>query len=293
MTLLALITCDEYPQLDEDSRRLLPALQAAGLAVELVSWQADEKDWARFDAAVIRSTWDYYKHRPAFLAWLEDVAAHTRLLNPAPMLVWNTDKTYLADLAEQGLPIVPTTFLQAGSEGTWHSAFDRFACERLVIKPTVSGAGWNTFLLDSEALTAQQTQLDTLLSERDMMIQPYLPAIETAGEVSLIYFNRVFSHAVVKRPAPKEFRIQEHFGGITQAFSPDEETLALGDRIIAALPDPLLYARVDLMQLPSGAWAVSELEATEPCLFLAHDEQAPLRFVQALQAQLTPAILSR
>ena len=66
--------------------------------------------------------------------------------------------------------------------------------------------------------------------------------------------------------------MHEQYGGTTVAVPVSDEAADLARRTVAAA-EPLLgraldYARVDLMRLADGTLAVSELEVTEPGLYL-------------------------
>ena len=110
---VALATCREALGLDTDMPLVQAALQRAGIDNLVVPWD-DDQDWSRFSLVVIRSTWDYHRRYDEFMMWVRNVSQVTRLANGADVIVWNTDKRYLADLTAAGMPIVPTTYVAPG-----------------------------------------------------------------------------------------------------------------------------------------------------------------------------------
>ncbi|WP_043911042.1 ATP-grasp domain-containing protein [Kitasatospora griseola] len=241
---------------DVEMLPVLAAFARAGVRAEAVLWDDPAVDWSGFDLVLIRSVWDYIVQRDAFLAWARRTAALTRVANPVPVLEQNTDKTYLRDLAEAGVPIVPTVWVAPGEElsgADW---------PELVVKPTVSSGARDTVRTTDRAEALAQVAALTAAG-RTAMVQPYLPMVEDEGETSLLYLGGGFSHAVRRGPMLG--------GGFADvAREPADDQLALAEQVLAAVPEraELLYARVDLVRLPDGSPVLIELELTEPRLFL-------------------------
>jgi hypothetical protein len=267
---VALVTCDQFPELWDDDFPLRDALRARHVEVEAVRWDDPEADWNAYDLTILRSPWDYVPRRDAFLAWARRVP---RLLNPADVLEWNTDKRYLRDLASAGVPVTPTTYVSPGD--TWIPP----ASGEWVVKPTISAGSQDTgrYTLPGQAALAQAHVERLLVAGRTAMIQPYLTAVDTTGETALMFFRDptgrlTFSHAARKGPmltGPDEGKIDPGSEDIS-ARQPSEAELAVAARVLAALPvdqASLLYARVDLIPGPDGAPVLLELELTEPSLF--------------------------
>ncbi|MGA9581348.1 MAG: hypothetical protein WBR13_05200 [Allosphingosinicella sp.] len=254
-------------------------LRAAGLDVCNRSW-ADAPDLAGFDLVLPLLVWGYPRaHRQWMTAvgqWRDE---GVRLRNPASVLIWNADKNYLAGLDQRGAPIVPTLFLPRLSEAGLEDARRRFGTDRLVAKPQISSTAWQTIRWSPGA------PLDGG-PEGAAMIQPYLPEIERSGEVSMIFFGGDFSHAISKRPRPGDFRVQPEYDGIIAAHSPDPDEFEAAARILAAVEEPLLYARIDLVRGLEGDPRLIELELIEPDLYLGFDEGAGERFAKAAAAAL-------
>jgi glutathione synthase/RimK-type ligase-like ATP-grasp enzyme len=249
-------------------------LREAGLEVEGRDW-ANASDLAGFDLVLPLLAWGY-PFAPS--QWAEAVdrweREGVRLRNPASVLRWNSDKIYLERLAERGAPVVPTRHYTQLSEGLLEEAARAFGTDRLVAKPQISSTAWRTIRW-SPGQSAEGGP------EGPAMVQPYLPEIERSGEASLIYFGGRFSHAVVKRPQPGDFRVQPEFDGIISGYRPDSDEIGAAERILAAVEEPLLYARIDLVRGLDGAPQLIELELIEPDLYLGYEEHAGKRFARA------------
>ncbi|HEY8135064.1 MAG TPA: hypothetical protein VIF08_03420 [Candidatus Limnocylindrales bacterium] len=273
MTRIALATCAALPDLDPDEQLLLEPLRALGVDVQPAVWDDEAVDWASFDLVVIRSTWDYTARRDEFLAWAESVP---RLVNPARVLRWNTDKHYLQDLASAGVPVVPTDWLESGN------AVILPATGRHVLKPSVGAGSVDAALFD--LAVAEQAGLARAHAERlvaagqTVMVQPYLELIERHGETALIFYGGQFSHAAAK--GAMLVSQTEMVAGLYKAelIKPRDATAAeieIARAALSAAPiaaEELAYARVDFIPAADGSPLVIELELTEPSLFLG---QAP------------------
>jgi hypothetical protein len=290
---IALVSARAARALDEDMPPLLAAFSAAGVHAEIVDWDEPHAEWARFDAALLRSAWDYTERLEQFLAWVERVAALTLLLNPPPVVRWNADKHYLLELARSGLPVVASSFVEAGADpGAALDAFlARHPCAQLVVKPAVGAGSRDTRRHARTAVQEMLAHLRRLLDAgRSVLLQPYLEGVDTQGETAVIHIGGQFSHAVRKGPllplgAPPT-------GGL---FAPEEITarapgadeLRVAQRVLAVLPfGALLYARVDLIRDSAGAPCVLELELTEPSLYFGHAPGSAQRLVAATLARL-------
>lgn len=238
-------------------------LRAAGLEVKGRDW-ANADDLAGFDLVLPLLVWGYPFVPDRWLAATRRWQAQgVRLDNPAAVLRWNADKAYLGTLASRGAPVVPTRYVERVTQAELHLAAAAFGTERLVAKPRISSSGWQTIRWSPGAPIEDGPT-------GAAMIQPYLPDIEIGGEVSLFYFAGRYSHAVSKRPQPGEFRVQPEFEGIIRAYTPAADETAAAQRIIAAVEEPLLYARVDLVRGLEGTPQLIELELIEPDLYLGY-----------------------
>lgn len=254
-------------------------LREAGLAVEARDW-ADASDLAGFDLVLPLLVWGY-PFAPE--QWAEAIDRWewegVRLRNPASVLRWNADKAYLERLAALGAPAVPTRHFDRLDTDLLEEAACAFGTDRLVAKPRISSSAWQTI---------RWSPGDPLDGgpQGAAMVQPFLPEIERSGEVSMIFFGGDFSHAVSKRPQPGDFRVQPEYDGIIAAYRPDEAEHEAAARILAAVEEPLLYARVDLVRGLDGTPQLIELELIEPDLYLGYEARAGARFAEAVARAL-------
>lgn len=286
MKRMAWITCRVLPEPDPDEAPVVAALEEVGIEVQRVAWDDGAPSGAPFDLAVLRSPWNYYEDPRAFLAWLATLAESTPVWNRLPVVRWNHHKAYLGALESAGLPIVPTAWFDRGSASDLGALTAERGWDEVVVKPTISAGSYSTRRFQREDPDGQGF-LTATLSERDMLVQPYLPTVETTGEKSLVWIDGAFTHAIVKEP-----RYAEDDEAVSEAVPVEPSELALGDHALdAACADggfgraDLLYARVDLMEL-EGRWVLSELELMEPSLFLLQAPAALERFVAAVRARL-------
>jgi hypothetical protein len=292
---IALATSAALPHLDPDDALLLPALAAQGAAATAVVWDDASIDWGNFDLVVVRSAWDYAARHAEFLQWARSVP---RLANSAPVLSWNTDKTYLRALAAVGVPVVPTAWLSPEDGCTADAIGDRVpTAGDFVVKPVVSAGARNTGRYrgdDAGEREASVVLVTRLLSEgRSVMVQPYQGRIDTHGETSLVYLDGQFSHAVRKGAlltGPFVGGDGLHSSEQLQPRAPHPGELEVATRVLSAvdalLPgEMLLYARVDLVPGPGGVPLLLELELAEPSLHLGLEPLAPGRLAAAIVAR--------
>ncbi|TDC63824.1 hypothetical protein E1258_09720 [Micromonospora sp. KC207] len=289
---VAVVTCAELPDLEADDRLLLAPLTGRGVAVTVAAWDDPTVDWAAYDLVVLRSPWDYALRRDEFVAWAATVP---RLVNPADVVRWNTDKRYLDELSAVGVPTVPTGWVPPGQPWTPPATHGEY-----VIKPAVSVGSQDTGrydLADPEHRELAAAHLRRLSDAgRLAMVQPYLTAVDTAGETGLLYLagpdGLAFSHAIRKGPilvgpdlGPDGLYKAEEISPRT----PTANQFAVAERVLAAVPGGarrLLYARVDLIPGPDGMPVLVELELTEPSLFIGYADGAPDRLAAAVVAHL-------
>ena len=282
---VALATCRDLPDLDPDEQLLLAPLASAGVDATVAVWDDPDVDWGRFDLVVIRSTWDYITRHEAFLTWARSV---DRLANPADVIEWNTDKRYLRQLAAAGVPVVETSWIEPGDDVELPHTGE------VVVKPAISAGSLDTGRYDlgrddhHRLATAHASGL--VRAGRTVMVQPYLAAVDTDGERSLLFAGGAYSHSVAKGAmlsGPAEATDDLfHPETITPRTATDDE-VALAQRTLSAVPggsDRLLYARVDLLDEADGTPRVLEVELTEPSLFMGQAPGSAARFAAAIEA---------
>jgi glutathione synthase/RimK-type ligase-like ATP-grasp enzyme len=279
---LALVTCARLAPGHPDDAPLVPAFLRRGLAAQWVTWNDPDVDWSGFEAVVLRSTWDYFEHPAAFRAWLHALEAHgTPLLNPPALVRWNLDKRYLAELEAAGVPGVPSR--EAGFDDL-PGVLAPWRGQDVVVKPTVSGGAWHTVrgIAGEPALDAA---LATLPRDARFLVQRFVPGIVDEGEWSLLFFAGRFSHAVLKRPAAGDYRVQPQFGGLVSSPEPDPALVDAARRALLAAEacagSTATYARVDGVRV-DGRFVLMEIELIEPSLFLHGDVRLADRFVEAI-----------
>lgn len=264
--------------------RLGEALATAGLTAVPTPWTdhvGEASGLMRFPLVLPLIAWGYHRDHARWMqacaTWAE---AGVTMLNPPSVLAWNSDKSYLGRLAEQGVAIPDTVWVEGVTQSDIDAAFDRFGTERIVVKPRVSGGAWKTLRL---------TRGEPVVGapEGPAMIQPYLPSIESEGETSLLFFGGRLSHVVEKRPVPGEFRVQVQYGGGYVALpEPPAGALALAEQTLAAIGEDLLYARIDMARDADGGWLLMEAELIEPDFYLSTAPEGGGRFAAAVKARL-------
>jgi len=283
-TSVALATCAEYPDLCDDDRLLIPALDRLGCRAEPALWDDPARRWADYDAVLPRSTWDYHRRLPEFSSWLDRLEHESvPVWNRMPTLRWNLDKRYLRDLEAAGIPVTPTVWVARGSAVTLRALRRTARSDALVVKPAVSASAFETWRTDRSRGNEDEARFARMVALRDLMVQPFLPVFETDGEISHVFIAGAFSHVVRKRPRPGDFRVQEEHGGTAESVEASADLVRQAARALAAAPETTLYARVDGVVL-DGALVVTELALVEPRLYFGWQAGAANRFAEGLLA---------
>jgi hypothetical protein len=286
---IALVSARVAHSLDPDLPPLERALSAAGATVHVPDWDDPEVDWSAFDAAVLRSTWDYPTRLEEFRAWARRAAAFTRLVNPEPVVRWNTDKHYMKDLGDAGAPVIPSRFVEPGQDA--RPVIDEMLAlsdaQEIVVKPAVGAGSVDAQRHLRTSLEDMRQHVRRLIDAgRSAMLQPFLGSVDEYGETALLYYAGQFSHAIRKGPMLKADAETEgglYFKEHITPRTPTAEELRTGERVLAAIPSGIpVYARVDLLLNAHGAPTLLELELTEPSMFFAHAPGSADRFAKAL-----------
>ena len=266
------------PKLDPDAAPLAAALSAAGIEARWVAWDDPQADWDAPVPTIVRSTWNYALDRSAFLEWAARAERAAPLWNPLDVLIANTHKRYLLDLAARGVPVVPTVLVERGEA-------PRVATRgwaRVVVKPAVGAGSLGARAFDAQD-PAAEAHAESLAARGEVLIQPYLDSVHGYGERSLVWIDGELTHAV--RKAPRFSGESEQVTG-PLPIADDERALALSALAAAAAADRILYGRVDIARDVAGGPVVMELELTEPSLFLALAPGAVERYVSGLLERL-------
>jgi hypothetical protein len=268
------VTQDGTP-LAPDDQLLLEALRAQGVDAEVVPWEAGGYPWHKADLVKIASTWNYPHAWKRYREWLQRVARVTRLCNPLEVLLWNIEKSrYFADLQQRGIPLIPTDILSRGTNVDLASRLDEHGWDRAVLKPSIAtnSLGCRTVRRsDAESVAEGQAHLALFLPWQDMLLQPYLPSVETGYETSYIFVNGAYSHAFGKSAFGP--RLADALTSKVVHPSPIDVELAVWimQTVQRLLRLHLLYGRVDIVRDAQGRPLVMEIELTEPMLHLEHN----------------------
>lgn len=249
-----------------------------------IDWHAPLQDLLRFPLVLLGTAWDYTEEPVAFLQRLSALeAAGVQVCNPAAMVEWNADKYYLAELAASGAPSIPTIWHDAPTGRDVCAAMDSLECDRIVVKRRV-GAG----AIGQSSFCQGDPALEGWTMDQPALLQPFLPSIQTDGEYSFIFVDGAFSHALVKRAAAGDYRIQSLYGGTEHAITPDTADRRAAEAVMEMLPFAAspLYARVDMVRGLDGQLALMEAELIEPYLYPLQDAQFGKRLADAVLARL-------
>jgi glutathione synthase/RimK-type ligase-like ATP-grasp enzyme len=279
---ICFVTCRTWPEISESDRLVQRALEAQGAAVEARAWNAPDAVWEGFDAIVLRSNWDYHFEPDAFVGWLDRLErAGARVFNPPALVRWNLTKAYLLELGRAGVPTVATVILEDESRAGLEAVMAARGWSRVVMKPVISASAHDTRLVSAATLDEAAAALASGAMRRPVLIQPFVEEIQTRGEWSLIFIETEMTHAVLKRPAAGEFRVQPRLGGTVETPEPADAVQRVARAALAALPAPPLYARIDGVETAAG-FRIMEVEVNEPGLFFPHAPAAAQRFAEAL-----------
>jgi len=283
---LALVTWSDLPDGAESERLMLPHLAAAGIETGIVDWRATGCDFSQFDLIVLRSCWDYHLHTEDFIDWLQSVGQATPVLNAINTVLWNHNKFYLREVEAMGIDVAPTVFVNGNGPIAPSGWQEIRSWNKSVVKPAVSASAHKTWLFDSVAVP-DEDELKSKLEGEAFLIQQFIPEIANQGEISFVYVDGAYSHAVLKRPAGGDFRVQKEHGGSAELFDPDPDFLAQANEIAAKVQQvrDSLCCRIDAVTR-NGKLVLMELELIEPELFLGLAEGAAERFTKAIAKRM-------
>jgi glutathione synthase/RimK-type ligase-like ATP-grasp enzyme len=284
---IALVTYDDQGKyassVENEDTQLLQFLRNKGLDIQSEIWSDPQVDWEKYTLAIVKSPWDYFDRFDQFSNWLDKMERlSVPLLNPIRIVRWNADKHYLAEIEASGLSVTPTLFLEKGHDADLAYYFDRFKTDKLVIKPCISGGSKHTFAITREEIQPTYTKLQPLLRQESFMVQPFLHQIQQEGEWSFIFFNGKFSHSLLKKARPGDFRVQHYLGGSIHAGPALAHLLTETRAYVEAFARDCLYARVDGLEVDNH-FMLMELELIEPFLFLFTHPGSYENYYQALK----------
>jgi glutathione synthase/RimK-type ligase-like ATP-grasp enzyme len=279
---IALATCLQWPELTESDRLYAAALAERGLDVTTAPWNGPFAPFASAGSVMLRSTWDYHHAPRAFVAWLSRLGRRgVRVYNPPEIVVWNLRKRYLLELRRRGVQ-TPRTYVVARDGAAVTRAFDRLRSDAAIVKPAVGASGHEVRLVRRDEIPGLVAALPAGISR--LLVQEFMLEVRN-GELSCVFFDGDFSHAVLKQPAPGEYRVNSQYQGIVAAVQPQAEVVQQARAALETLPEVPLYARVDGV-LRDGAFVLMELELCEPSLYLQYAPGTADRFAEATLRRL-------
>jgi glutathione synthase/RimK-type ligase-like ATP-grasp enzyme len=270
------------PDPDLDIPFAIKAAEQLEIDLVFANWNDKSIAWESFDAAVIRSAWDYVPVRDEFLQFAKNVETKTKLFNSYDVMRWNTDKKYLSNLENKGVPIIPTKFASNIDEAMPAVSWAFGIAEAIAIKPTV-GAGARLAGKATTEAEAIEFVKRILEAKRTAIIQPYVSSVDDEGEKAIIVINGEISHVAKKVPALTK-------GGHGDAAGQLEITNEIGD-IVKTISNAvsewnnLLFARVDVVRMGEKL-VLMELELTEPWLFMQFRPEAGVNLFKALKQRI-------
>jgi glutathione synthase/RimK-type ligase-like ATP-grasp enzyme len=270
-----------------DDKVVQEALEKRGLRVTRTNWDNPNFDWTKTRCAIFRTTWDYFDRFAAFSMWLDIVSKQTQLINSIETIRWNIDKHYLQDLANKGVRIPPTLFIEKGEMRSLSEIISTLPWSNFILKPAVSGAARHTYKFNNTSVAECQEFFADLIAEESMLVQEFQHNILSKGEIALIVIGGTVSHAVLKRARPGDFRVQDDFGGTVHPHKPTEEEIEFAEMVVKQVSPLPAYARVDLMWDNSNALVISELELIEPELWFRKNPAAAEMLAEAVMMRIT------
>ena len=278
---IALLACQKFPKLTPADQLLIPELAKYNIESKAVIWDDPSVDWTSFDYLIFRNTWDYYEKENAFNLWLDKLEnLGVKTLNALDIIRGNKHKFYLRTLEKRDIQILPTIFIEKTNQLDLAKMLPE-SWEKAVIKPAFSAGSYLTEVFEAAAVASINQKYQPIAAQKDLLLQRFMPEIQTLGETSLVFFNKQFSHAVNKKPADGDFRIQVQFGGKYTAINPNAALIAQAQHIVDTFPDPLLYARVDGIVIDNEL-QLMEIECIEHDLYFNYSEGSGQRFVHAI-----------
>ncbi|MFV8389680.1 ATP-grasp domain-containing protein [Flavobacterium sp. LB1P71] len=278
---IAILTCEKLPDLTPEDQKIIPALAKHNMQAKAVIWSDKTINWNDFDYLIFRNTWDYFEKETEFNLWLSQIEkSGIKTLNPIEVIKQNIHKFYLREMEKQGIKILPTVFIDKTDNLNLAERIPPH-WKKAVIKPAFSAGSYLTEVFELSDIPKINEQYKTIASEKELLLQEFMPQIQTLGETSFIFFNKKFSHCVNKKPVEGDFRVQSQFGGKYHLVQPSQELIKKAQKIVHTFQDNLLYARVDGIVIDDDLYLM-EMECIEPDLYFNLSDYSLDRFVAAI-----------
>ena len=272
--------------LNEDNA-LLNALEKLGLKVNRTNWDNPTFDWSSTKFIIFRTTWDYFDRFEEFSIWLEKVNQITTLINPKELIYWNIDKHYLLDLEQQKINIPPTIFIEKEDTRSLSEIVSGKDWNQFVLKPAISGAARHTYKIQQNEISSYEKIFSELIANEAMLIQEYQTQITSKGEVAFMVFGGKFSHAVLKKAKPGDYRVQDDFGGTVHPYSPNKQEIEFVERVFNVCQPKPVYARIDVIWDNNDQLCIGEIELIEPELWFRMNDNAAQNCGKAIKSFIT------
>ena len=292
MTDITLLTCRTYYKPDNvtpyiqnillEQELLKSAFEGQGLKVDITYWDNPSYEWHQTKSVLFRTVWDYFERFNEFWEWLEQVKTKTRLINSYELIKWNIDKHYLKDISSWGIETVPTYFADKGCNMKLHEIAKRNQWKDLVIKPAISASAFKTYKILANEIQVNEKLFNSLVQERNMLVQPYFETITQLGEASLMVFDGKFTHAILKKAQPGDFRVQDDFGGTVHNYIPTKAEINFAEKVFETCKTKPVYGRVDIVWDNDKNFYLSELEIIEPELWIRNYPKCAERIAEAV-----------
>lgn len=294
---IAIATRHNLPDWEQDDQPFFQALTQEAIEFDVVPWDS-ETIWSDYDLCLIRTTWDYQERFEEFCQWITTVSQQTKLYNPVSIIHWNSHKSYLRELEQNGIPIAPSVWLDQGNTYDIKAIMQSKGWQKGFIKPLIGANARECCRFDSnqQGWAEAQTHIDRLLPTEDLVLQPYLATVESFGETSGIFFNNELSHGTRKIPVEGDFRVQDDYGAVDYPYQLTPGELEVAQKALAYvcnkyLPptiNSLLYSRIDFLHDQNGQVYLNEMELIEPSLFFRHGKQSACSsFAQAIKTLIS------
>jgi glutathione synthase/RimK-type ligase-like ATP-grasp enzyme len=278
---IGLLTCEKLPELTLADQQLIPELAKHNIVAKALIWNDKTIDWNEFDYLIFRNTWDYFEKETEFNLWLDQIEKlGIKTLNAIEIIKKNKHKFYLREMEKKGILILPTIFIDKNANLNLAEILPKH-WKKAVIKPAFSAGSYLTSVFDTSAIEKKNDEYTKLAQEKELLLQEFMPEIQTLGETSFIFFNKKFSHAINKKPIDGDFRVQSQFGGKYNLIHPSQELINKAQKVVNTFHDKLLYARVDGIVIGTELHLM-EIECIEPDLYFEISEGALERFVASI-----------
>jgi glutathione synthase/RimK-type ligase-like ATP-grasp enzyme len=278
---IGLLTCEKLPDLTISDQQLIPELAKHNIIAKAVIWSDKTIDWSNFDYLIFRNTWDYFEKETEFNLWLDQIEQlGIKTLNTIEIIKQNKHKFYLREMEKKGILILPTIFIDKNANLNLAEITPKH-WKKAVIKPAFSAGSYLTSVFNVSDIEKTNDEYTTIASEKELLLQEFIPEIQTLGETSFIFFNKKFSHAVNKKPIDGDFRVQSQFGGKYTLIQPSQELIDKAQKVVNTFHDKLLYARVDGIVIDNELHLM-EIECIEPDLYFDISEGSLQRFVASI-----------